>query len=282
MATIAATWGVIGVLVRWTALPAVVIVAARTSLGSLTLLARRGPRRAARSAWRQGAWRGFVLLGLLLAVHWLTLVAAQQRAPIGTVLLIVYLSPVIVTAFAPLVLHEHVSRRTVVALAVALVGLAVLVHPKASDRAGVVLAMVSAVTYAAMTLCTKRLVRSIEPAALALGQLAVAASVLVPVAAFARWGSPHARWLWLIVLGVGLTGLLLPRYFAVLEVLPASVVGVLGELEPVAAVLFAWLLLHDRPTLRVVLGGAFVLAAGIMVVSAAGARRDRSAPVVAR
>jgi len=283
MASIAVTWGLIGVIVRWTVLPAVVIVAARTTLGSLTVLAQRGPRQLvlamrADRAW----WRGSAVLGVLLAVHWLTLVAAQQRAPIGTVLLIVYLAPVIVTALAPAVLHEHVDRTTVVALAVAVVGLAVLVRPAGAERTGLVLAMISAVTYAAMTLCSKRLVRSIGPEVLAVGQLVVASVVLAPVAAFASWGPAHVRWLWLVALGVGFTGLLLPRYFAVLEVLPASIVGVLGELEPVAAVLFAWVFLHDRPTARTVLGGSLVVLAGIMVIGAASARSDRSARVVAR
>ena len=281
MAMIAVVWGFIGVLVRWVGLPAVVIVAARTSLGSLTLLAPREPRRivvAARSS--RASLMGFVVLGVLLAVHWLTLVAAQQRAPIGTVLLIVYLAPVLVTALAPAVLDERVDRTTILALVVAVAGLAILVRPRSTDRTGVILAMCSAVAYATMTLCTKRLVSTVAPEALALGQLIVASIVLAPFAASASWGPAHLRWLWLVALGVGFTGLLLPRYFAVLEALPASVVGVLGELEPVAAVLFAWLFLHDRPTVRTVLGGVLVVVAGIMVLRAAGARTDRSPRVV--
>ena len=158
MAGIAACWGFIGVLVRWVDLPAVAIVFSRCALAAVTLGAFLGIRhlRAAPGLTapkpapvrrRAPRW-GLLLLGVALAVHWLLLAAAQQRAPLGTVLLITYLAPVIVTCLAPHLLHERVPSRTYLAAGLGLAGIAVLVRPGAGFGAGEALALGAAFTYA--------------------------------------------------------------------------------------------------------------------------------------
>ena len=113
-------------MVRWTGLPTAVIVAGRVWLAALTLglvlLVRRshgdrGPLFPVLPAIA-------VLSGVLLAVHWLSLTSAVKQAPVGTVLLITYLAPVVVALVARPVLGEHVPRATFVALGIALAGTA--------------------------------------------------------------------------------------------------------------------------------------------------------------
>src|SRR6478609_2333674 len=120
MAAVAVGWGTIGVLVRAVALPSLAIVASRVTIGAaglgLYLLVRRdreAPRLFGFQPVRTAA------TGVLLAGHWSALFAALQRAPIGTVLLITYLAPVLVALAAPRVLGERVTRDVGLALAVA-------------------------------------------------------------------------------------------------------------------------------------------------------------------
>lgn len=271
---IAAAWGMIGVLVRWVALPAVVVVCVRTLLAAATIgaagLVHLGPRRA-RAALRLPRPLAVVGLGLLLAVHWTCLFAAQQRVPVGTVLLITYLAPVLVAVLAPRLLHEHVPATTVAALVVALVGIALLVRPAPGQGAGIVLAVAAAVTYAGITLASKYLVADVGGVRLAFAHLGVAGLAMLPFALAADWGEPSWSWAWLLVVGVVLTGILGPVYLVLLGHLPAATVGVLGYVEPVSAVLLAWVLLGERPSPATVAGGTLVVAAGIMVVAATGA-----------
>jgi drug/metabolite transporter (DMT)-like permease len=285
VAAIAAAWGSIGVLVRWIDLPSVAIVFARCALAATTLglflaLRRRRRARPAR-AGRRAAWPGVVALGVALAAHWWFLVAAQQRAPVGTVLLITYLAPVVVTVLAPHLLHEAVPGRTYVAAAIGLAGVAVLVRPGAGLGAGELLALAAALTYAGITLGSKAVVGSVGGIELAFGQLTTAAVVLAPMAASADWGSPRIEWWWLVLLGVGLTAVLGAAYLTLLARLPASTFAVLTYVEPLAAVVFAWAFLAEVPTVSTVLGGALVIAAGIMVVPRAAipaAAPERSVP----
>ncbi len=100
------------------------------------------------------------------------------------------------------------DRRIALPLTLALMGTAVIVGPQALDATGtqnllgMLLAIVSALTYAASVLITKRLLVGVSPGILALAQQAVAAVVLLPAAlrlpapvGVPGWGS-------LVILGV--------------------------------------------------------------------------------
>lgn len=269
MAAIAVSWGSIGVLVRWVALPSVVLVWSRVTIGSmglgLYLLVRPGPRPVPLFAHRPAATAA---TGVLLSAHWLALFAALRRAPIGTVLLVTYLGPVLVAAAAPRLLGERVPLRLAGLLAVAVVGCGLVVGPAAHGVAGwgLVLAGLAGLSYALLTLTGKRLAEHYGGIRLAFQQQAVAAVVLAPLAATATWGVPRAGWLWLVALGLGHTAIGMTVFFSALERVDASLIGLLGYLEPASAVLFGWCFLSERPTLLTVLGGAMIVGAGMLAL----------------
>jgi len=100
---------------------------------------------------------------------------------------------------------------------------------------------------------------------LALYQLLVAGTVLLPFSLLADWGTPSIDWLWLGVLGVVYTAFAFATYLHALERLPATRAAVLLYLEPASAVLYGWLLLDQTPTVSMLVGGALVLGAGALV-----------------
>ncbi len=283
---VAVVWGTIGLIVREVELPAVAIAFARVAVGGIglavvsSLMARRGqgPRvglphyRPART----------VISGGLLAGHWVAMLAAFQRAPIGTVLLVVYLAPVLVALGAPRLIGERVAPAVVVALGPALAGTALVVGPGADGVAatGLVLAGVASVTYAAMALVNKTLVGHYGGLRLAMVKQAVAAAVLAPFAALAPWGTPRAAWVWLVVLGLVHTAGGLALFLDALGRIPATQAAILAQLEPVAAVGFAWAVLGERPGPATTIGGLLVIAAGVMVVRAGTAPSVTSPEVV--
>jgi len=266
VAGVAVLWGSVGVVVRHVELPAVALVTARIWIAApaLSIFVRR---RRADLPW---VWRpsGLLLLnGAILAAHWVCFIAALQRAPIGTVLLITYLAPVGIAAFAPMTLGEHVPARTKVALAIAVAGIALIAMQKmdGGETAGVVLAVMTGVLYVPLALLNKALSSTHGGIQLALWQLLIAGVVLLPFAFAVDWGTPDPSWLWLLVLGIVYTAFAFATYLHALERLPATRAAVLLYLEPASAVLYGWLLLDQTPTVSMLVGGALVLGAGALV-----------------
>jgi drug/metabolite transporter (DMT)-like permease len=266
VAGVAVLWGSVGVVIDKIELPAVAIVASRiwVAAPALTIFVRR---RRAEMPW---VWRPSWLLllnGAILAAHWVCFIAALQRAPIGTVLLITYLAPVGIAAFAPVTLGEHVPARTKAALAIAVLGIVLIAaqNVDGAEISGVVLAVLTGVLYVPLALLNKALSDTHGGIQLALWQLLIAGAVLLPFAFAVDWGTPDASWLWLLVLGVVYTAFAFATYLHALERLPATRAAVLLYLEPASAVLYGWVLLDQTPTVGMLVGGALVLGAGALV-----------------
>lgn len=266
VAGIATLWGSVGVVVRQVDLPAVALVSARIWLAApaLAVFLRISGRS---SSWSWRPSRLLLLNGVVLAAHWVSFIAALQRAPIGTVLLITYLAPVGIAALAPVFLGEVVPVRTKAALAVAVAGIALIAAPALSGSSGdgILLALVTGALYVPLALLNKSLSTTIGGVPLALWQLLIAGVVIAPFAVVADWSAPGGDWAWLAVLGLVYTAFAFASYLVALQHLPATRAAVLLYLEPAAAVGFGWLLLSEDPTVGMLLGGAMVVGAGALV-----------------
>lgn len=266
IAAVAAMWGSVGVVIRQIDLPAVALVSARIWIAApaLALFIRTTQRDAVRD-WRLTP--RLAVNGVVLAAHWVTFIAALQRAPIGTVLLITYLAPVGIAALAPAVLGEVVPARTKVALSLAVVGIALIAIPQidGTSRDGIALAFLTGLLYVALALSNKKLSDEHGGVHLALWQLLIAGAVLLPFSLFADWGSPGADWGWLLLLGLVYTAFAFAAYLTALAHMAATRAAVLLYMEPASAVLFGWLLLGEQPTWATLVGGAMVVAAGVLV-----------------
>ena len=281
-------WGTIGLVVRAVDLPAAAITSARVWVGALGLglvvVATRGqkPGPAGPGGHKQGPAlfsyqpRRVVFTGAILAVHWLSFIAALQHAPIGTVVLIVFLGPIGVALGAPRVLGERSSPRTLGALALAVAGFALVAAPgvRSAGLLGPALALLAAVLLVALVLVSKPLAAVYGGLRLAFLELAVAGVVLLPVGLTAGWGGPRLDWLWLLVLGLVHTALGVSLYLAALARVPAVHAGILGYLEPAGAVGCGWLFLHEQPSAATVAGAALIVAAGLLVVRAGAAQPE--------
>jgi drug/metabolite transporter (DMT)-like permease len=266
VAAVAVLWGSVGVVVRHIDLPAVAIVSARIWVGA-PAVALFVARRPSTVPWTWHPNRRLLLNGVVLAAHWVSFIAALQRAPIGTVLLLTYLAPVGIAALAPAVLGEIVPVRTKVALAVAIAGIALIALPamNGSETSGILLALLTGTLYVPLALLNKSLSDEIGGANLALWQLLVAGLVLLPFAAMADWSSLRVDWPWLLVLGLVYTAFAFATFLTALVSLPATRAAVLLYLEPASAVVFGWVLLDESPSILMLVGGALVVVAGVLV-----------------
>ncbi|MDQ0983277.1 DME family drug/metabolite transporter [Streptomyces sp. V2I9] len=201
--------------------------------------------------------------------------------------------PVLIAVGARLMLGERLGRGGLVAVTGALTGLVVLVPGgEGADvvPTGVLLALLSAIGYAAITLLTRWLGRDGggDPLTTSARAFGVGAVGLLPMAA-AEGLVPHTaetgQVLWLMVYVAAVpTALAHALYFAGAAAVRSATVSVIMLLEPVSAAVIAVTVLGERLTAATVLGTLLLLTAvaGLALAEARGAvvaRREESVAV---
>lgn len=221
-----------------------------------------------------GLLAAYGLVGFVL-VQWLYFVTIS-RLPIGIGLLLEFTAPVLVALWVRFAWHEPVRDRVWGALALVLVGLALVAQVwdgLTLDGVGVVAGLVAAVALAVFYVGGERLVARRDP--LSLTCLAMGFATLVWALAQPWWSFPFdtltvtadlpgslgtapvwALALWTVTLGTVAPFLL---SISALQHLPATTVGIVATLEPVAASVVAWSWLGESLVAVQVLGGLIVL-----------------------
>ncbi|MFG3719732.1 DMT family transporter [Streptomyces massasporeus] len=198
--------------------------------------------------------------------------------------------PVLIALGARLILSERLGRGGAVAVLGALAGLVVLVLGSGGATvrpAGVLLALLSAAGYCAMTLLTRRWGRDSSGATgRTAGAFAVTSLCLLPFA-LAEGLLPHTEepgrlLLLLLYIAAVPTALAYGLYFAGAAVVRSATVSVIMLLEPVSAAVLAVVLLGEHLTAATLAGTLLMLGsvAGLAVGEARGARTAEQ-PVMA-
>jgi drug/metabolite transporter (DMT)-like permease len=291
-ATAAVVWGVNGAVSKTilsTGVPSERLAQVRSlgaALGLVAILALTAPGRL-RLTRRELPYLIVFGIGGLAFVQWFYFLAIH-RLDIGVALLIEYLAPLLVALWARFAYHDPVRRRIWAALALALIGLALIVNlfggGASLSTTGVLFAFGGAFAYALYVLLAEHVVGGRDPVSLlAWGFLFASAfwAVLVPWwtfpgHSFTRTTSLHGHlhavhlpvWTlaaWMIVLGtIGPFFLLV----SALRHLPATTVGIVAMLEPVAGALVAWAWLGETFGGVQLTGAAVVLAAIVLAQTA--------------
>jgi len=267
-AAVAVLWGTSGILVRYLDLTAAQIACARAAIGAIALapwLLMPYPR----AGWQHpGRWSALVVSGVLLAVHWWTFILALQQVPIGTVLLGIYLAPLVIAVLAPQALGETVTARQAIGLGLALVGSVLVFQPQhAGGWGGVALIGLSAVTYAGSIVASKRVLAATPALSVSVLQLGLVAVLLAPAALVEPIAPTSGNLIGIGLLGVLYTAVAQLVYLWCLRSLPATTSGILLYLEPVSALASGWLFLSERPAIGTALGALLILAAGAAIIS---------------
>jgi len=233
-----------------------------------------------------GGWREVVGLprakflqvvgqGLILTLNWFLFLTAIDMTTVATAELLGYTGPVFVAALAPYVTGERFDRRIIGPLALALIGIVVILAPhgiEVDSRAeliGALLAFCSALTYATLLLRSKKILRGISSGALMFIEYGTASIVLAPLVAIAYLNgdmpSTPAAYAALISLGVVHTAIAGFIFLGGLRRVRTDHAAILTYVEPVSAVVFASLFLGEALTWTTLLGGAMVVGGGVVV-----------------
>ena len=260
VALAAVAWSTAGLLQRQLTLDVWTQLAGRALFAAIALLlyvaiAERGR---VVDAWRSIGIAG-IGLALCLATASGAFIAALNHTTVARVLFIQAISPVLAAVLARVLLGEPVGRRSMLAMAIALGGVALMLGaPGGGDAAGDALALLMALAFAlALVITRHRRDVSMAPAT-CLSQV----FLLLAFAPFASPGEIGGEDLaWLVLLGGGQIGLGLALLTIGARLIPAAQVGLITLLEVVLGPLWVWLALSERPGTATLVGGAIVIVA---------------------
>ena len=261
-------FGTNGYLVAHLSLQGSQIVLVRTLVGGLLLTAivllRGGfDREAVRAEWRD-----LLFGGVALGLNWVALFTAYRLLNVSLATLIYYAGPMLVLLFSPLLFVESLTPQKIAAVAIVAAGLFCITGSITSagmSLTGLLAAVLSALFYASLIIFNKRIVKTggMQTAALELDVAFVVVLIYVLLTA----GIPHplkADIPYLLVLGLVNTGIAYMLYFTGLQKLPGQSVALISYVDPVSALVFSALLLHETMTPLQMLGAVLIIGGALL------------------
>ena len=261
-------WSLGGLLIKRADWPPLAVAGARGAIAALFLLALN--RRSLRFTWSP------LQLGAALAYAGCTIlfVAATKLTTAANAILLQYTAPVWVALFGAWLLGERATRADWAALVAVFAGMALFFSDdlQFAGMAGNVIAVLSGVAFAAMTLLMRKQKNSSAIESIILGN-ALAFAVGLPFMFTAPSLPSRDGWLALLLLGVVQLGVSYQLYARAIRHVTALEAVLLPVVEPILNPVWVLLALGERPSPRALAGGAIVL--GAVTLRAAASLRAR-------
>jgi len=240
-----------GIVASHISLSSYEIVFLRASLGSILLIALFLITGHSFTAFFHKKDLAFIAAsGVAMAADWLFLFEAFQQLGVSLSIIINYCGPAIAVIAAIVIFKDKLTVSKAMALISAMLG-AILINGFAStndiNTIGIMCAICSAFSYAAMIIlnkCSKN-IKGTENAVWQLFFAAVTITIYMGYRCAWVMTVPTGNWPWILWLALLNTGIGCYFYFSSFSVLPVQTVAVCGYLEPLSAVFFSAIFLHE-------------------------------------
>jgi drug/metabolite transporter (DMT)-like permease len=268
--------GLIGALVEWATAPESALLVLRFATAGLVLGVVFARRRPLAGAAARSVWPRLLLMAAIDAFMLLLFFAAIRGTSVAIGMFLQFLAPVWVALIAPRVFRTRTEGIVYPALAIALVGLAVILTPPLLGEGvrlsawGVTAGILAGFGYAAFQLVVKDLTRRVSAVTIVFTEVWLDTLILLPLALWQTVAAGYhltARDLVAgATLGVLCTAIAYLMWTHGMGLIKVQHSSILGYLEPVSAPLYALLLLGQGISIWTVIGGALIVLAGLLVV----------------
>jgi len=252
-------WGSVGIFARFSGLSGLGVAFMRVALGSLVLWALSiSPRRIRRLKITFAEnWKAMTALGAALAFNY-TLIA--------TAVLVYYLAPIIATLISWQFLGEKISRNRLLLIGMAFGGFLLIASGQefnlnSRDFIGVLLALVAAFFYALIP-NFGRFLKDVDGKDLTLLQLSIATLFLLPFVAVNGLREP--TWWAIGALVLLHTVFALYLYMDGLKEVEVNEAALMSYLDPLSAIVYAFIIFGEVPGVQTILGGTLILLASAL------------------
>lgn len=228
-----------------------------------------------------------MLLGLCLLLNTFSFLFAYSKTTIANAVLAHYIAPVIVAFLAVVFLKEKLRGRVVIAIALASLGLWIMLGGSAltgslksmfreglsftPDLVGVLSGLFSGVAYAVLIILARVFTQRFSQYALVFLQNTFIVVMLLPFI-----GEFPVEKLWIFaVMGLFHSTIAPFLYYRGMRHVTASTTAILGYFEPVGAITLSIMFLAEVPGIKVIMGGFLILVSGYITIHGNGGGGDR-------
>ena len=249
--------GATGLFAKLITLPAVQIIQLRCIVAALALYLFTKVTNTRLCLNRRADLGWILLLGVIVAGHWITFFTAIQRSTVAIGVIAGFTFPVMTVLMEPWFFREPLDRRNLVLALIVFAGVYLAVPGGALTgrvALGVASGILSAFLYALRNILYRKYLSGYPASTMMFYQVLVAAIVLLPFVLPSVDLITDHRWGYLVVLGVVFTALSHTLFVDSLRVIRASTAGMLTGLEPIYGIGLAALFLSEIPGIRTVAG----------------------------
>ena len=206
-----------------------------------------------------------MILGLVSLLNTSTYFYAFKHTTVANAVLTHYTAPIIVAFLAPLFLKEIITKRIILVIIIASIGLWVMLNGfslRGSQMEGIMAGLASGLAYAIIIIFVRMHSQKFHPLVLSFFTNAFIAILLVP---FIREIPIYALWSFLII-GIVHSTIAPILYYKGLQHVAANKAAVLGYLEPVCAIIFSIFFLNEVPGINSIIGGMLIIFSGYLTL----------------
>lgn len=192
---------------------------------------------------------------------------AIKYASAGLVALLLYLYPFFVAILSIIFLKEKLTRTKAIALVLALCGTALTVGPVSGQIIGAVMAIVAALGYSIYIIIGANVMKHVSPFQSST-VIFTSASFVYGMLTFSNGiHLPQTNFGWMVIAGIVIVSTIIPvtTFLAGLERIGPTNAAMLSTVEPIVTVSLATVLFGDQLELIVLVGGALILVAVVLL-----------------
>lgn len=205
-----------------------------------------------------------ILLGIAVGIHWVTYFAGMQLAGITVGMLAFFTYPVITVFLEPLFNKSKPKTKDIISAVVVITGIYLLIpNVNLGDdiTLGVVTGVVSALFFAIRNITHKRYFSEYGGPQTMFYQTLVASLMLCAFIEVPITQINDADLILLLIAGVVFTAMPHSLFAASLKNLSAATAGLISCLQPLYGTILAIIILHERPSVMTLIGGALIVSA---------------------
>lgn len=204
-----------------------------------------------------------LLGGVTLGLNWIALFEVYRLLNVSLATLIYYVGPILVLLFSPILFHEKFTGKKLVSILIVAIGLICIsgsIVVSGMNALGLFIAIISALLYATLMVFNKQIIHTngMQAAAIELD----VAFVVVFAYTLCTSGFPYMTendFPYIAAIGIINTGLAYLLFFSGLQKLSGQSVALISYLDPVSALFFSALLLHESMTPVQFIGAVLII-----------------------